>query len=293
MTLDPGLERPRPDEGEGFEDAVALAFADRRAGVCGLARAGRSGWGASALAVLFRDGEPVAVRAQGGLEAGHDGWSGAAAAGVTLEVLEPHERWRAAFAGDDGGFELEARSLGAPAIHDADSPVAAAGAMEGYEHLCRVRGTVHVGSERIEVDGLGQRDHVWARPDWSATALVRSIGAWLGDELGVVATAVRPAKARTHDAEALSATVLQGAPLAALPIAEPRLSTIYDEQGRQRRAGLELWPPEEEAHSRRAAGELWCGASLELGRLRCDVAFFDWRMEGRQGVGRYDVLRPA
>jgi hypothetical protein len=36
-----------------------------------------------------------------------------------------------------------------------------------------------------------------------------------------------------------------------------------------------------------------CGTSLELGRLRLDCAFFDWRMEGRVGVGRYDVLRRA
>ena len=28
-----------------------------------------------------------------------------------------------------------------------------------------------------------------------------------------------------------------------------------------------------------------------LGRLRLDCAFFTWRMEGRSGVGRYDVLR--
>jgi hypothetical protein len=34
-----------------------------------------------------------------------------------------------------------------------------------------------------------------------------------------------------------------------------------------------------------------CGTSLDLGRLHLDCAFFSWRMEGRAGVGRYDVLR--
>ena len=36
-----------------------------------------------------------------------------------------------------------------------------------------------------------------------------------------------------------------------------------------------------------------CGTTLDLGRLRLDAAFFRWRMEGRMGVGRYDVLRRA
>jgi hypothetical protein len=33
------------------------------------------------------------------------------------------------------------------------------------------------------------------------------------------------------------------------------------------------------------------GTSLDLGRLRLDCAFFRWRSGGREGVGRYDVLR--
>jgi hypothetical protein len=59
---------------------------------------------------------------------------------------------------------------------------------------------------------------------------------------------------------------------------------------RQRRAGLELWV-DEESHARRAAGEVVCGTSLDLGRLRLDCAFLRWHMEGREGVGRYDILR--
>jgi len=33
------------------------------------------------------------------------------------------------------------------------------------------------------------------------------------------------------------------------------------------------------------------GSSLDLGALRLDPAFFRWRSEGAEGVGRYDVLR--
>ena len=60
--------------------------------------------------------------------------------------------------------------------------------------------------------------------------------------------------------------------------------------GRQRHAGLELWVGED-GFPRRAAGEVLCGTTLDLGRLRLDCAFFRWRMDGREGVGRYDVLR--
>ena len=73
-------------------------------------------------------------------------------------------------------------------------------------------------------------------------------------------------------------------------VEDPRLSTGYDGEQRQRRAGLELWL-DEESHARRAAGEVVCGTSLDLGRLRLDCAFLRWHMEGREGVGRYDILR--
>jgi hypothetical protein len=36
-----------------------------------------------------------------------------------------------------------------------------------------------------------------------------------------------------------------------------------------------------------------CGTTLDLGDVRLDSAFFAWRMEGREGVGRYDVMRRA
>ena len=84
-----------------------------------------------------------------------------------------------------------------------------------------------------------------------------------------------------------------GVPLAPLAVAEPLLSTTYDRDHRQLRAGFELWPDVEHGYARRGAGEVLCGTSLDLGRLRMDCSFFRWRMEGREGVGRYDVLRRA
>jgi hypothetical protein len=68
------------------------------------------------------------------------------------------------------------------------------------------------------------------------------------------------------------------------------LSTTYDADGRQRHAGAELWV-DDDGPPRRLAGHVLCGTTLDLGRLRLDCAFFRWHMDGREGVGRYDVLR--
>jgi hypothetical protein len=78
-----------------------------------------------------------------------------------------------------------------------------------------------------------------------------------------------------------------------LGIDDPRLSTTYDEEGFQRRVGLELWVGGEDAYARRASGVVVCGGALDLGEHRLDCAFLHWRMDGRPGVGRYDVLRRA
>ena len=117
----------------------------------------------------------------------------------------------------------------------------------------------------------------------------------MGDDLAVSLTAIRPAGKRDQAAEAVAASILERGEKGdarALAVADPRLSTTYDGDGRQRRAGLELWI-EEDGWPRRAAGEIACGTSLDLGRLRLDCAFFRWRGRGREGVGRYDVMRRA
>ncbi len=120
-------------------------------------------------------------------------------------------------------------------------------------------------------------------------ALARTLSAWMGPDLAVSLVAVRPAKGATHADERVTAFLLDGGGVA--EIAEPRLSTTYDGEDRQRRAGLELYVGADDDYARRAAGEVVAGTTLDLGRLRLDCAFFRWHMEGRTGVGRYDVLR--
>jgi hypothetical protein len=242
-------------------------------------------------------GEPVAVRAEGGVAADAPrSWDEVSAAGLDTEVVEPLAAWRLRYSGDDAGVDLEVSAVGAIAELDPASPVAEIGGMAGFEQALRVTGAATVRGQRIAVDALGQRGRSWGRPDWERMALARTVGAWLGDDLAVSLSAIRPAGARDHERERVAATVLERDPdsdaAVATPVADPRLSTTYDGEGHQRAAGLELFV-DEDAMPRRAAGEAVCGTTLDLGRLRLQCAFFRWRMEGRTGVGRYDVLARA
>jgi hypothetical protein len=295
VTVGPEHEAPRTDGG-GFSDAVTVAFGDPAAELYGVARLGLAEGAASGLALLFWRGEPVAVSAEGGVEIDPPStWDQVSAAGLDTSVVEPLRSWRLHFAGDDASLDLELEATGPVAELEASHPVARMGGMAGYEQPVRVRGEAAVGSNRLSVDGLGQRGHSWGAPDWDRIELARTVSAWLGDDLAVSLTAVRPAGKRDHAAEAVVAAILdrdEDGVSRAIDVADPRLSTTYDDEGRQRQAGLELWI-DENGYPRRAAGEITCGTSLDLGRLRLDCAFFRWRMEGREGFGRYDVLRRA
>jgi hypothetical protein len=136
------------------------------------------------------------------------------------------------------------------------------GGMEGYEQLCRFSGDATVAGRRVTIDCLGQRGHSWGAPDWEQMALARMLGAWIGEDLGVSLLAIRPASSDHHDQESIAAYVYDGGE--PIRVLEPRLSTGYDGEQRQRRAGLELWV-DEESPARRAAGEVVCGTSLDLG----------------------------
>jgi hypothetical protein len=291
-VITPEHETARPPTGPGFSDAVTFAWADGDAGHYGLARVGLAGGTASALAVLFSGREPVAATARGGIElpAGAD-HAELSVSGVTSTVRTPLREWTVAFDGGDAGFDLRFEALAPPAEVDPAEPVARAGGMVGYEQLCRVRGTVRGGGAERSVDCLGQRSHVWGEPDWERIEETRNVAAWMDDGTAVTLTSVRPRAAKGHDADAVWAVVLD--PAGSLHVDEPRLSTTFDADGRQRRAGLELWLGEEDRYPRRVAGEVLCGSTFDLGQLRLDCSFFTWHMEGRGGVGRYDLVRRA
>jgi hypothetical protein len=260
MTIGPEHEQPQA-RGDADSDSVTVAFGDRDAELYGLARIALGGGESSGMGILFEGTQPVA-RAEG----------------VAIEVVEPLRRWRATF---EGGFELDVEALSQPAE-------VRVGETHGYEQLCRVRGT----AAGKPVDCLGQRGHSWGRADWSKLELARTVSAWLDDRTAVTVSAVRDGSAKHHADETVAAHVIfDGVPV---PVADPRISTTYDGDGRQIHAGLELWVGDGDGEfPHRAAGEVVCGTTLDLGRLRVDCAFFEWRMEGRTGVGRYGVLRRA
>jgi len=282
MTITPDLEDPRPQGPEGFSDAVTFSFGDPEADVYAVARLGLSGEAsASGLGLVFSGGEPVAVQADGVVDVSERAWSAIDAAGLATTIERPLEAWTLSFASDGATFDLQVEALSAPGEM-------ADGGMEGYEQLCRFTGDANVGGRRVTIDCLGQRGHSWGAPDWEQMALARTLGVWMGEDLGVSLLAIRPAGSDRHDQESIAAYVYDGGE--PVPVEDPRLSTGYDGEQRQRRAGLELWI-DEESPARRAAGEVVCGTSLDLGRLRLDCAFLRWHMEGREGVGRYDILR--
>jgi hypothetical protein len=301
-TVTADAEAPR-DLTSGESDAVTVAFSDPSADVCGVARIGRALGDdgqvvTSGLAVLFAGGSPVAVRAEGGVPAGEGlGWGRAEAAGVWTEVVDPLRAWRMHFDGEDGqqAFLLDLEAVSAPAVLAGDDAAGKLGGMQGYDQLVKVTGKVTIGGSERTFTGRGQRGHSWGAPDWDKLTLARTLGVWLEGDTGVTLTAVRPAKASSHADEAIHAVLLgrdgETDEPVSLVIADPRVSTTYDAEGRQRHAGLELYETDESAYAHRIAGEVACGTTLDLGRLRLDTAFFTWRMEGRDGVGRYDVLR--
>lgn len=290
MSISTADENPRASENQAFRDAVTFSFGDPAAQLYGLARVAIGGGGASGFAVVYAGSElaGASTEAQVALEV-PDTWEPVSAAGVRCTVVRPLEAWTVRYDGADAAFDLRFEALSGPVALDPESAVARAGGMAGYEQLCGVTGEVRHGGRSHQLRCLGQRGHGWGTPDWSRIELTRTLSAWMGDDRAFTLTAVRPAKAKHHDEEAVGGFLIDRSEPEA--IFDPRLSTTYDGELRQRSASLELWMSEEGGHARRAAGAAVCGTTLDLGDLRLDSSFFKWRMEGRTGTGRYDVLR--
>ena len=149
-----------------------------------------------------------------------------------------------------------------------------------------------VGRVRGKYDGrtlecLGVVTETVKPPAWSELDALRTVSAVFDPGLAVLALARRPRGARGHGDERVTGWIVRdGTPQS---VEDARISTVYDGEGRQRTAGLELWLPGED-FPRRATGQARAGASLSLEGLRVHAAVFSWRMEGREGVGAYDIL---
>lgn len=118
----------------------------------------------------------------------------------------------------------------------------------------------------------------------------RSIGIVFSDGGLLALSAARPAGANGHGDEQVSA-VLCGPDGAPVEVSEALLSTEYGADGVQRRATLELWVDGEGGQPIRGAGTLISAAKVQQPGLHSEIAFFRWSVEGREGLGHYELIR--
>jgi hypothetical protein len=149
--------------------------------------------------------------------------------------------------------------------------------------VCRVHGEV----EGRKIDCLGTFSVTTAAPRWEELDALRSVSALVDERTALLALARRPRDAPGHGDEEVRAVLLQDGALHDVETA--RISTVYDAGGRQRSAGLELWLPGEE-YPRRGSGLVIAGSSFDLDALQVHAAVFRWRLDGRQGIGGYELM---
>lgn len=120
----------------------------------------------------------------------------------------------------------------------------------------------------------------------------RSIGIVFEDGGLLALTSTAPEGASGHGDEEIAAVFCDpdGAPL---QFEESLLSTEYGEDGVQRRATLELWTNVDEMRPLRGAGTLISSTCVRRQGVDSEIAFFRWSVEGREGLGTYEVARPA
>ena len=118
----------------------------------------------------------------------------------------------------------------------------------------------------------------------------RSVGIVFSDGGLLALTAQMPEGGRGHGDEEVAAVLCdpEGEPLT---FEEALLSTEYGEDGVQRRATLELWPDLEEMRPLRGAGTLISWVCVRRQGVDSQIAFFRWSVEGREGLGTYEVAR--
>jgi hypothetical protein len=126
----------------------------------------------------------------------------------------------------------------------------------------------------------------------SGPVVRRSIGIVFSDGGLLALSSSLPAGAEGHGEEEVAAVLCDpdGAPL---QFEESLLSTEYGEDGVQRRATLELCPDVEEMRPLRGAGTLINCVHVRRQGVDSQIAFFRWSVEGREGLGTYEVSRSA
>jgi hypothetical protein len=163
-------------------------------------------------------------------------------------------------------------------------PVSAEADLGGVRaRVARVTG--EAGGRRV--DGLGTVTETDVPPRWEELDAIRAVSALVDEQHALMAIARRPRGAVGHGEEQVTACLLEEDSL--LEVETAHISTVYDGGGRQRSAGLELWLPGED-FPRRGSGLVIAGSSLDLEGLHAHVAVFRWRLDGREGIGSYELM---
>jgi hypothetical protein len=206
-------------------------------------------------------------------------------ASLRVAAADDGEQWRL----DGDGVALVASPAGEIAdVRAAEDDIV------GSDQLCRVTGTFARSGTEHAVDSLGLRTSRSGGFDLAKLESVRAVSSWFEPDEGYALTALRGRKAKHHDSDVVTATVLGPQPSA--PVEDPRLSTTYDAGGWPVRAALELWlaaaEGDEEQFPRRAAGEA-AGerAQIAAGELELRAEPFRWHSRGREGAGMYLLAR--
>jgi hypothetical protein len=170
--------------------------------------------------------------------------------------------------------------------------------------LSRASGTLRRQDEVIELScpAIG----VDSVAEGSPGLALRSIAVVLADGALLAVAAITPPGAEGHGDEEIAGVLAEperppegegeDGPKASQEIrfAEVLLSTQYGSEGRQQRATLELWPESDSGEPpMRGAGTVICATTVEGDGRRIDTAFFRWSIEGRPGLGRYEIVSPA
>jgi hypothetical protein len=278
-----GLQEDLLKDGPGaFEDAVVLELCHLGSGSCAYLRLACASGGArmTAAALVLSGGEVVARVDEQAPEPGIESWSSASAGGISIETVEPGTAWHARLESGRAFLDASFEAV-APAI---DFQPAGPGNVQRRETLCRVRGTLRVDGEPVQIESVGRHARVWGDP---AGARIRSLYA-VGEGRAVTAAAILPADTEGHGAEHVSAfLVMPDSPPE--PFEDVRLSTVYDSAGRPRTAGLELFMAGDE-YPRRVSGEAVCAAE---GAPNGAAACFRWSLDGDPAAGGYRIGQGA
>jgi len=118
----------------------------------------------------------------------------------------------------------------------------------------------------------------------------RSIGI-VFDDGGLLALSAERAPGGGEHAEERLMTVLRQPDGSSIEVSETLLSTEYGPDGVQRRATLELWTDGEGGQPLRGGGTLIGATEAPRQGAVAAVAFFRWALEGRAGLGHYELVR--